>query len=134
MANSFSQCKLNILGIVGYKIVHEEDPILIEHLENCTLITISAWRNNNGGVGLVVNGFAEKALAEVIPINERIITVTFNGNPSTTVIINYTPTEGSKAAEEHYEKLTNASNKNTKHHVIIEYGDFNAQSGRGRSS
>ena len=58
-----------------------------------------------------MNGLAEKGLAEVTPINDRIITVTFNGNPSTTVIINYAPTEGSKAVEEHYETLTNVSNE-----------------------
>lgn len=81
MARNFKKCKLNILGVVDHKIVHKEHHILIEQLDNCTLITTSAWRNSNGaaagGVGIVVNNKAEKALAEVKPINSRIMTVIF---------------------------------------------------------
>eukprot|EP00106_Octopus_bimaculoides_P008133 XP_014775575.1 PREDICTED: uncharacterized protein LOC106872914 [Octopus bimaculoides] len=102
MANNFNKCKLNILGVVEHKV--EEDPSLIEQLEGYTLITTGAWRNTNGaaagGVGLIINSLAEKALAEIIPANDRIVTATFNGNPSTSVVINCAPIEGSKDAEE----------------------------------
>ena len=48
-----------------------------------------------GGVGVLLDRQAEKSLAEVKPINERILTVHFNGNPNITVISNYAHTEGS---------------------------------------
>ena len=134
LANNFNKCKLDILGIVDHKIVHEDDPVLIQQLDNCMLITTSAWRNSNGaasgGVGVVVSNKAEKALAEVKPVNDRILVVIFSGNPSTTLIINYAPTEGSEGAEEHYETLTNVMNDIPKHHMRIECGDFNAHLGR----
>ena len=94
-----------------YKIVHEDDPVLIQELDNCTLITTSAWRSSNGaacgGVGVLVSKNTEKALAEVRPVNNRILIVIFSGNPCTTIIINYAPTEGSEGAIEHYEALSN---------------------------
>ena len=53
----------------------------------------------------------EKALAEVRPVNNIIIIVVFSGNPGTTIIINYAPTEGSEGAIEHYETLSNTTNE-----------------------
>ena len=107
MAINFNESKLSILGIIDHKIVHDEEDTRIEEHVNCVLITTSAWRNSNGaasgGVGLVVSKKAEKALAEVKPINNRIVVAVFNGNPKTTIIINYAPVEGSEDAEEHYE-------------------------------
>jgi len=90
LTNNFNKCNLDILGIVDHKIVHEEEAVRIENLDRCTLITTSAWRNSNGatggGIGILVNRQTEKALAEIKPINPRIMLVIFSGNPSTTVI------------------------------------------------
>jgi len=84
MANNFNKCKLSILGIVDHKIVHEEEDICFEEQDNCTLITTSAWRNSNGaasgGVGIVVSKKAEKSLAEVKTITNKIMVAIFNGN------------------------------------------------------
>ena len=33
--------------------------------------------------------------------------VVFNDNPNTTVVVNYSPVEGSEESEDHYETLTN---------------------------
>ena len=54
----------------------------------------------------------------------------FNGNPNTTIVINYAPTEGSESAEDHYETLTNAVNGIPKHSMVIECGDYNAHMGK----
>ena len=54
----------------------------------------------------------------------------FNGNPNTTIVINYAPTEGSERAEDHYETLTNAVNGIPKHHMVTECGDYNAHLGK----
>ena len=134
LANNINKCKLNILGIVDHKIVHDDDPTKIENLQRCTLITTSAWRNTNGaaagGVGILVDSHSEKSLAEIKPINNRIMVAVFNGNPNTTVVVNYAPVERSEEAEEHYKMLSNVINSIPKRHVIIECGDFNAHLGR----
>ena len=134
LANAFNLNNINILGIVDHKIVHNDDTILTEELNNCTLITSSAWRNANnsasGGVGLLVNKLTEKALISVDPFNERIMCAHFSGNPSTTVIVHYAPTEGSDNAIEHYSNLKNAINDIPKHNVILVVGDFNAHIGK----
>ena len=85
MANNFNKCRLSILGIIVHMIVHEEEDTRIEEHNNCLLITKSAWRNLNGaasgGVGIVVSKKAENAVAEIKPINNRIVVAIFNGNP-----------------------------------------------------
>ena len=135
LVNIFKQLNLSILAISDHKIVHKKEDGQIKYwkLEGCTLITTSAWRNGAGaavgGVGVLLDRQAEKSLAEVQSINERILTVHFNGNPNTTVISNYSPTEGSDDSEAHYHKLTDVINSLPKHNVIIECGDFNAHLG-----
>ena len=65
----------------------------------------SAWRNTSnaavGGVGVMLSKQATQALSEVVPQNECIITAHFSGNPAISVIVHYSPTEGSDTAEEH---------------------------------
>ena len=107
--------------------------MLKQQLDNCTLITSSAWRNSNGaasgGVRLLVRKKVEQALSDVRPINNRILMAIFNGNPNTTIVSNYAPTERSESAEDHYETLTNAVNGIPKHHMIIQCGEYNAHLG-----
>ena len=129
LVKNFNQCKLDILGINDHKIVHDE-PILMKELDQCMLITTSAWRNaSNAGVGILVSKDAETAISEVKPITNRILVVYFSGNPNTTIVIHYAPTEGSDNAEEQYSNLSNTINVLPKHDFIIELGDFNAHLG-----
>ena len=94
-----------ILGIVNHK-------ILYQHVENSTFITSSFWRNTNnvssGGEGLIINRRAYSALAKVESRNKRIIVANFNRNPALTMIVHFSPVEGSNEAEEHYNKLVAA--------------------------
>ena len=117
LACAFNKANLNILGIVDHKLVHSEE-IKTEDRNKCTLITSSAWRNSNGaasgGVGLLMSKTTESALAEVKSFNERIIIAHFNGNPTTTVIVHYSPTEGNETAGNHYDNLANAIKINSK--------------------
>ena len=114
LANNFTQNNLSILSINNHKIVHEDEPIRIENLNGCTLITTSAWRAGNGaavgGVGFVVNHKLENSLAEIQPVNKRILKAVFNGNHCVTFVVNYSPVEGSDEAESHYDTLTNVMN------------------------
>ena len=75
-------------------------------MEECQLITTSAWKKTNGaaagGVGFLIGKTAKRAIAQINPINDRILEVQFNGNPNVTVIANYAPIEGSHEAEIHF--------------------------------
>ena len=135
LANIFSKINLSILTISDHKLVHSKDDDEVKYwkLENCTLITTSAWRNAQGaavgGVGIMLNKQAEKSLAEVTSVNQRIMVTTFNGNPNTSVISTYAPVEGSEDCEEHYAKISEFVNRIPKHHFLIQCGDFNAHTG-----
>ena len=136
LAYNFAKSKLDILCVIDHKIVHKEkeDKVRIEDLEDCQLITTSAWKTSNGaaagGVGILIGKTAKRALSQINPRNKRILEVQFNGNPNITVIVNYAPVEGSSEAESHFETLSNVINDIPKHHIILECGDFNAHLGK----
>ena len=125
--------KLNIVGLVDHKLVHDEPVETTEH-ENCVLITSSAWRNRAGaavgGIGFAINKDTASALADTKRINERILVANFSGNPATTIIVHYSPTEGSADAEDHYNQLADAIRTIPKHNVLFVIGDFNAHLGK----
>ena len=68
---------------------------------------------------------ATQAMLEVVPHNERIITVHFSGNPAISAVA----TEGSDTAEEHYNNLATAISAVPKHNVLLVLGDCNAHLG-----
>ena len=98
------------------------------------MITTSAWRNQNqasaGGIGILLDSKAEQALREIIKWTERIMIVHFNGNPLTTVIIHYSPCEGSNETEVHYKNLLDATTTIPRHNVLLTIGDFKAHVGK----
>ena len=79
--------------------VHE-DEIKIERINKHFLITSSAWRNSSqaatGGDGLIISRDAESNLCAVSSVSKRIIQATFAGNPATTIIVAYAPTNVQK--------------------------------------
>ena len=82
--------KIDALGIQEHRLLHTED-IKYEMVNGRTLIISSAWRNDSGaatgGVGILLNSKAGKALSNVIKFNERVIIVNLDGNPATTIIL-----------------------------------------------
>ena len=113
--------------------VHEdtETPVLHQPYGKYIIITTSAWRNANnsaaGCVGILINKKAEYALAEVKSWNGRTLVGHFMGRefPALTIIIHYSPVEGSISADEHYGNLLSAINDTPKHNVLLVVGDFN---------
>ena len=127
LAHLFNSYNQSILGIVDHKLVHTDEKIKTIDLDKCVLITTAAWRTSSGaasgGVGIVVSKKIEKSLTNIESFNERILVAQFNGNPMTTVIVHYAPTEGSTNCEEHYRNFTNAINDIPKHNVLLVVGD-----------
>ena len=133
LANNCRSQQVKILGIMDHKIVHEEEPVVYRHIDSQLLITSSAWRNASnaacGGVGLMIDKTLESALAEVKPVNERILIAHFNGNPGVTIVAHYAPVEGKEEADEHYDILSSAVQEVPKHNLLLVLGDFNAHLG-----
>ena len=55
-------------------------------------------------MGILISEIVKKFLADVRPFekNKRIMIAEFKGNPTTTIIVHYSPVEGSPDAQEHY--------------------------------
>ena len=86
---------IEILGEQEHLIIHD-DPIEFRKVCSSYLETSSGWRNeaqaSQGGVGLLLGQKARNALLKAKRISKRIMTAEFNGNPQTTVIVVYAPT------------------------------------------
>ena len=128
-----SKHNISVVGIQEHRRVHTED-VKYEHIDNHLLVTSSAWRNNAqaavGGVGLLLNRDAENALSDVTQISDRVIKATFSGNPETTIIVAYSPTNEKKneeAATMFYDQLRQAIDSTPAHNFMAILGDMNAK-------
>ena len=95
LASNLAEYNIDILGIQEHRIVHDE-PVRYESILGKTLITTTANINSIGaavgGVGILLNTRAKDALASIRPYNDRILIANFQGNPATTIIVTYCPT------------------------------------------
>ena len=79
---------------------------------------------------------SRKALLKVKSINSRILVAEFDGNPKSTVIVVYAPTNcaSEEIVEEFYEDLRNSISDVPAHNFLIVMGDFNARLGPDEAS
>ena len=86
---------IEILGVQEHRMIHD-DPIEFRKIGTSYLVTSSGWRNDQqssqGGVGLLLGKKAKKSLLDVKRISKRVMVAVFDGNPKTTVIVIYAPT------------------------------------------
>ena len=134
---NFKKQGISVLGIQEHRRVHEDEPISYQECQGQYIITSSAWRNSQnaavGGVGLLLDRRAQKALGEVKSISNRILMATFQGNPATTVIVAYSPTStqgNEEEVENFYTNLREATKTTPKHNMLVILGDFNAHLGK----
>ncbi|XP_068756271.1 uncharacterized protein [Montipora capricornis] len=125
---------IEILGEQEHHIIHD-DPIEFRKVCSRYLVTSSGWRNeaqaSQGGVGLLLGQKARKALLKAKRISKRIMTVEFNGNPQTTVIVVYAPTNCADEVEVEgfYNDMSNTLQDFPAHNFLACIGDFNARLG-----
>ncbi|KAJ8373004.1 hypothetical protein AAFF_G00272410 [Aldrovandia affinis] len=135
LAHCAEERGVEILGIQEHRRVHTDDRIVYRRVERCTFITASAWRNEaqaaTGGVGLMLGSLARKALRRVYHHTDRILIAEFSGNPVTTVIVVYSPTNVAppEEVEKFYEDLATAVRDVPAHNFLAILGDFNARLG-----
>ena len=128
--------KVDVTSIQEHRIYHPDEKIQHHDMgKGWMLITSSAEKADNNatirGVGILLSPQAYGTLLNVESINARIMVATFNGNPQTTFVACYSPTNVSEEiqAQEFYTQLQDTIRKLPKHNVIIVAGDLNAQVG-----
>ena len=86
----------DIICIQEYRLIHDDTHIKEHANENWKLLTCSTWKNSinttTGGVGMLLSPLAYDALENVKRISTRIMIANLQGNPGTTVISCYSPT------------------------------------------
>ena len=126
------ECNIEVLGIQEHRILHEE-PVRYESILDRTLITTSATKNKaraaTGGVDIVLNNYAKNSLASVRSYDDRILIANFQGNPATTVIVTYCPTNivEDNITQNHYDNLRKTIDSIPAHSILIIVGDCNAR-------
>ena len=87
---------------------------------------------SNGGIGILVNLQTYNTISNVEMITPRIMIANFHGNPETTVISCYSPSNVSDEidTEIFYSDLSSLIRQVPKHNVLLIGGDFNAQLGQ----
>ena len=87
---------IDIICIQEYRYIHCKDIKYRDNGNGWKLVSASAWKNSVnamiGGMGMLIGPWALKSLNNIEKIQPRVMVVTFTGNPSTTMIFCYNPT------------------------------------------
>ena len=127
--------KISICAIQEHRIMHSDgDPPICSHVIGpYTLFTASAWKSSInatiGGVGILIKSALLSLIQSIDKISDRVVSVTFKGNPKTTIISCYAPHSGHTdlEVEEFFEPLSNHLTLIPQHSFVFVCGDFNAQ-------
>ena len=129
---NFEQYGLSILGIQEHRLEHCED-LSYQSIGKSTFITSSCTRNAGnskvGGVGILLSRASYKSLSSIERVSERIMVATFDGNPRTTVVVVYSPTNVSdqENIDTFYNSLDALMSTIPPHNVCLLIGDLNAR-------
>ena len=134
LAHEAAYYGIDIICLQEHRIVHS-DSLLQEDLNGYRLITSSAWKNQRnaatGGVGFLISPRALNSCLSIINHNERIMEISLQGNPTSTVLCCYSPhnEQPEEAVTSFYQELSSTINSIPAHNLLIIGGDFNAQLG-----
>ena len=130
--------QIDVMCIQEHRHYHPDTEIQYKTTSGYQLIIISAWNNNQGstirGIGLLLSPRASDNLLKKERISPRIILIAeFGGNPKSTFIACYSPTNVSAEADviQFYHELKDTTDAVPAHNVLTVAGDFNAQIGPG---
>ena len=128
--------EIDVTCIQEHRIYHEDIDIKYEKMgKGWSLVTSSAEKAENNstirGVGMLLSPDAYKSVINIETISPRIMIATFNGNPQTTVISCYSPTNTAdeEDAKDFCSDLGNLIRQIPKHNIKIVGGDMNAKIG-----
>ena len=128
----------DIIGVQEHRHFHND--VRLKHHDTgngWTLVTSSAYKNTAnasiGGIGILMSPKAQKALNNIESITPCILVASFNGNPKTTVVCCYSPTNIAEEdeVERFYDELSSLIRQIPHHNItMILGGDFNAKLGQ----
>ena len=130
---------IDIICIQEHRFTHSKYIKYHDSGNGWTLATVSAWKNSVNttirGVGMLIRPRALQSLNSIEKIQPRMMVATFKGNPSTTIIFCYSPTNVSEETEliAFYDELSFLVRSIPKHNVHVVGGDMNAQIGKNRN-
>ena len=127
--------QIDVMSVQEHIFYYPDTEIQYKTSSEYQLITISAWKNDQGstigGVGLLLSTRASENLLKVEKISPRIMRADFGGNPKSTLIACYIPTDVSSEADvtQFYNELKDATDAVPAHNVLTVAWDFKAQVG-----
>ena len=124
--------QLDVIYLQEHRISHSET-LLQENLFRHTLVT--SWCTKNSinasivGVGFLLSQKILKCCISIEKINDRIIKIDLEGNPHTSIICCYSPTNASSDQEiqSFYDTLIIPVSNFLAHNILFIAGDFNAK-------
>ena len=130
---------IDMICIQEHRYTHSKDIKYHNTSNGGMLATASAWKNSVnatvGDVGILIGPRALKSLNSIERIQPRMMVATFNGNPRTTIISCYSPTNVSEETEliAFYDELSSLVHSIPKHNVLVIGGNMNALIGKNRN-
>ena len=131
-----SAARINVVYMQEHRYNHSEGEIEYNDAGNrWTFVSTSAWRNSInaiiGGIGMLLRPCAQKSLIRIEKIQPM-----SNGNPCTTIISCYSPTNASdeKDIDIFYNELSFLICSIPKYNVLIIGGDMNVQIGKNENN
>ena len=127
---------IDMICIQEHRYIHSEDIKYHDTGNGWMFVSASAWKNSvnatTGGVGMLIGPCALKSINHIEKIQPRMMVDTFNGNPSTTIISCYCPTNVSEETNfiAFYNELSSLVRSIPKHNILIIGGDVNAKIGK----
>ena len=129
--------EIDIICVQEHRLYHPDISIKVHEMgkgwQFATSSAVKAENNSTiGGVGILLSPTAYKSLLNIESIDPRTMIATFNGNPQTSIISCYSPTNTADedVAKKFYEDLTDLIKLIPKHNVKIVGGDMNAKIGK----
>ena len=95
-------------------------------------VSSSMWKNSVnvaiGDIRMLIDPWVLKSLNNIMRIQSRIVSATFNAKPFTTSVFCYNPTNVSDESDgtTFYDELTSLAGHIPKHNILINGGEMNA--------
>ena len=126
LVSSAIQLKADVICVQEHRFFHSDVKLKYHDIgKGWWFISASAWKNSInstiGGVGMLLSPQAYKSLNKIEEIIPRIIIADFNGNPTTTIISCYSPTNSSdqEVIDNFYQSLSSVTRQVPKHNFLI---------------
>ena len=135
LVSNSSMHHLDVIAVQEHRFYHPKETLKYHKSGKFQFITSSGCKNSVnatiGGVGFLLSARASSNLLNIESISDRIMLLELEGNPKTTVLCIYCPTNSSSENDVNsfYETLSSTIEQIPLHNFLVICGDFNAKLG-----